>query len=440
MAAASTDAATSPGIGDAVPELRTESTPLLKDSPTRASQSGTPRLVAKQPSHSRKSLKEWGKDRLKGMQRNLATSWSCYNMSAPHCTLETDEEGETHLAAYDVQKLTTMRVLLVWTGTVFESPLLWIEMAVIAVIFFSTFSILMHYRWHGFKDFVGRDSDVRAFISMFSTLIGLLLSFYTSLNISRWWDMRTKGVEGICQGCSKLTILLSQGVSRDPDVLSGVKRYALASLMFFFLKDLDRKDQLDRLVDRGVLWPDEAEKLNRVEDAMSFPEACWVWLANVVTQCNQAGLVKGPPHYCALMAAVDEGRDGAATLKTYLDTPIPMGYVHLLGLMVKLHNVILAFLMALVSVKHAGNADGPDAVSTGRAMFRCFFMPLLYNAILIINDELTDPFGGDISDFPCALLCRRLKWDAESFVTMGEQENLPTWIQNLDLKKGEKKP
>jgi len=62
-----------------------------------------------------------------------------------------------------------------------------------------------------------------------------------------------------------------------------------------------------------------------------------------------------------------------------------------------------------------------------------FLLPFLYNAILVINDELTDPFGTDVSDFPAHLLYQSLSDDVTSFINMGN--NLPDWIKNLDLKK-----
>jgi predicted membrane chloride channel (bestrophin family) len=379
----------------------------------------------------KKSWQAWGLDKIKKANRSLADISKNYSLRDPHCRMDTNEEGVTTLADYEVRKLTTMRVFFVATGTALESPILWIEMAVIAIVYWGTFLVFMRFRWEGFSEFVGSDTDVRAFISMFSTLIGLLLSFYTSLNIGRWWCLRTEGVEGIAQGASKLTILLSQGVTRDREILEAVRRYSIGSLMLFFHKDAEEQEQLDFLVDRQILTHSEADMLAKSSaDSMCYPEALWVWLAHIVTKCNQAGLVKGPPHYCQLLAAVDEGRSGASTIKTFMETPIPMGYVHLLGLMVKLHNVILAFLMALVSAKHAGHHD---SVATCRAMFRCFFMPFLYNAILIINDELTDPFGTDMSDFPSHVLCRRMFNDVTSFVEMGD--NLPDWIAKLDVKK-----
>merc|ERR1719183_1514083 len=107
-------------------------------------------------------------------------------------------------------------------------------------------------------------------------------------------------------------------------------------------------------------------------------ETLWVWLTNVVTRMHDQGLTKGPPHYCQLMAAVEEGRSGVEPIQAYLETPIPSGYVLLLCLMVKLHNFILTVLMALTSVMHAGRSlEKFQAVGVFRTAFRAFFMPFL---------------------------------------------------------------
>ena len=53
--------------------------------------------------------------------------------------------------------------------------------------------------------------------------------------------------------------------------------------------------------------------------------------------------------------------------------------------MVKLHNFILSVLMALASVMLAAGAAGFNPVGVFRTAFRAFFMPFLYNAILILN-------------------------------------------------------
>merc|ERR1719399_2703140 len=99
------------------------------------------------------------------------------------------------------------------------------------------------------------------------------------------------------------------------------------------------------------------------------------------------------------MSCCEKRRAAVADIQSFLETPIPLGYVHLLCLMVKLHNFILTVLMALACVMLAGGHNGVQPVGMFRTSFRAFFMPFLYNAILILNQEVTDPFGGDAGDF-----------------------------------------
>lgn len=150
-----------------------------------------------------------------------------------------------------------------------------------------------------------------------------------------------------------------------------------------------------------MLTAEEVEKLELCNKHMSFvhAETLWVWLARAVSELHDQGRTKGVPHYCALMAVVERGRGGVANIQGFLETPVPMGYVHLLCLMVKLHNVFINILMAMLTVKDVHSADG-GSVAVFRFAFRAFFMPFLYNALLILNAEVVDPFdGSDAADF-----------------------------------------
>merc|ERR1719223_1764227 len=104
-----------------------------------------------------------------------------------------------------------------------------------------------------------------------------------------------------------------------------------------------------------------------------------------------------------------------------------MIYVHFAGLMVKLHNMTVAILMGGICAVHTMNADGLGAF---RTMFRALFMPFMYNALLIINNNISDPFGGDIDDFPLGALVRQIRDEAKSIWSCGSADNLPLWIQN----------
>lgn len=347
------------------------------------------------------------------------------------------EEGEKVTSkeglakAYDIEELSTMRVFGVAKGTVLKSETLWRETGILAVLYWGLFAVMFANRFKDFSEFVGKESSIRAFIAMFSTLIGLLLSFYTALNLGRWWHMR-QGMENMQEGCKKLTMFASQ-VTQDHVLHETIHRYARASLFLVFAasrnKDGNSEPRLEA-VKLGLLTEEEASKLEIASKNKTYVQAetLWVWLAGAVTRMHSQGLTKGAPHYCVMLAAVDQGRNGVNDIQAYLETPIPLGYVHLLCLMVKLHNLIVTILMAMTTVKLAGGEKGFQAVGVFRTAFRAFFMPFLYNAILILNTEVTDPFGDDAMDFDFMRYDVNMLMSAKSY--RKASESCPGWLEN----------
>jgi len=329
------------------------------------------------------------------------------------------EKDEGVSKVYDVNTLITWKVFGIASGTVLHSSTLWKETAMMALVYWFVFGPSYIWRWKGFSEFVGKESTIRAFIAMFSTLIGLLLSFYTALNLGRWWQMRM-AVQAIQEGSKKLTMMVSQGVTQDKVLLQTINRYARASLYLIFQASQMEPGEdapVIKAVKRGFLTQEEADNLQKLNPHMAFVQAetLWVWLGNVVTRLHDQGLTKGAPHYCLLIATVDQGRSGICDVQTFLETPIPLGYVHLLCLMVKLHNLILTVLMAMTAVMHAGGQHGFDIVGVFRVSVRAFFMPFLYNALLVLNAEVTDPFGGDDGDFSWSNFDSNLAMSGKSY-------------------------
>lgn len=341
-----------------------------------------------------------------------------------------DTEGQCK--AYNVEDVITLRVFGMVNGTVFQSKSLWAETGMMGLLYWSIFGVLYAYRWEHFSEFVGKEANIRAFIAMFSTLIGLLLSFYTALNLGRWWSMRM-AVRDVQEGCKKLVVMLAHGVTSDEEVLDTVQRYARASLYLLFACSQPAEDfESPRIatLQAGFITQEESDMLQQLNPHMTFiqAETLWAWLANIVTRLHAQGLSAGAPHYCSLIAAVEQGRCGVSTIQTYLETPIPLGYVHMLCWMVKLHNIILTILMALSSVKLADGPDGFDEVGVFRTGFRAFFMPFLYNAILILNSEVTDPFGGDVQDFDAKYFDVEMKMAAKTFAKAADI--IPKWVKD----------
>jgi len=345
-----------------------------------------------------------------------------------------DEEGVPK--QYDVNELISFSAFGYFKGTVLQSSTLWKETLALAILYWVVFSIGYRFRWKGFSGFVGEEGTIRAFIAMFSELIGLLLSFYTSFNLGRWWQMRV-AVQHIIEGSKQLSMLVGNGVSQSPVLLSSINRYARASLFLIFQESRRAQgSELPRVTAQkiGLLTPEEADKLEKANAYMTFVQAetLWTWLASWVDRMHELGLIKGSPHYCALMACVEKGRSGVADVQAYLETQIPLGYVHLLCIMVKLHNVILTLLMAMVSVMHAGGAEGVQYVDVCRTGFRAFFMPFLYNSLLVLNSDFYDPFGEgdgnfDWSTFQANMIMSSKGYDSAVY-------NLPDCIEQWEDK------
>lgn len=351
---------------------------------------------------------------------------SSYGLHETHCEIEKDEHTE-QVTTYDPKKLTTLRVFFVVQGTVLQNPVLWTELLFEVLLFTAVTLPMVFFPPKMYSEWVTSNGDkVRSFTTLMSGLAAFLLAFYTSVTINRWWHMRSKGIARIWDACIHLMTLIANFVKQDEQVLSAIQRYARASLMLLFMERRGYGHKVQRLVHRDVLTEDEAHQLylatNHVKQ--SRPQTMWCWIHAIVAQLRDEGLIKPDPFLSCLVAHCRDGAEGVALIGHQLSTPIPMSYIHLLGLLVKAHNVCLALLMGLLMA---------DAVRTGQVVQCCqivgrtMLCPFLYNAILLIDDELQDPFSGESSNFPM------MRYDdimmKDSHAVIHAREHLPKWIK-----------
>merc|ERR1719321_1605880 len=91
--------------------------------------------------------------------------------------------------------------------------------------------------------------------------------------------------------------------------------------------------------------------------------------------------------------------------------------------MVKLHNLFLGVLMGMLAA---------DALRERRIFLvlqlsgRIFLLPLMYNAILLICEQLSNPFSGDLGGFPLDQYLAGMKHKTKSYLDAGQ--NLPPWL------------
>jgi len=349
-----------------------------------------------------------------------------YGLIDGHCEVEKDEHTE-QVTAYDPKKLTTLRVFFVVQGTVLQNPVLWAEMVFEIILFLLITLPMVFFPPKGYSEWVaGNGEKVRSFTTLMSGLAAFLLAFYTSVTLNRWWHMRNKGIGRIWNACIHLTLLISHFVTQEEQILSAIQRYARASLMLLFMERRGYGHKVQRLVHRNVLTEDEAHKLYLATDKVkqSRPQTMWSWIHAIVAQLNDEGKIQPAPFMPRIVDHCREGTEGVALILHQLSTPIPMSYIHLLGLLVKAHNVCLALLMGLLM---ADAVRGGYVVLCCQIVGRTLLCPFLYNAILLINDELQDPFSGDSSNFPMLKYDDIMMKDAQSI--LHSHEHLPNWIK-----------
>merc|ERR1719253_1107871 len=165
-----------------------------------------------------------------------------------HCTLAPVRlmDDREAIADYEPLKFSSFRVFFAVKGTILEDPVLFIEQCLITIIFlFFALVVFIYFKEDlaadrkgamNVRDWLGeQEPKMRQFAKIMTGLAAFLLSFYTSTSVARWWTIRTGGVGGIKAATMDLEMFICQFVTRDPEVLSSIRRYARASLMLVFL-------------------------------------------------------------------------------------------------------------------------------------------------------------------------------------------------------------
>jgi hypothetical protein len=334
---------------------------------------------------------------------------------------------------YQPLKLSTFRVFCLSKGTILRDPVLFVEQVLLTLIFASC-AAPVYYIFKqevddgGKKDIsVGRwlseqEGKMRAFAMIMTNLAAFLLTFYTSISVARWWTMRTGGVGGIKAATVNLEWLLYQNVTQDEQVLSAVRRYGRTSLMLIFLWRQDKIGNMKQeLILRDLLLEHEADQLLKWGHCLH--ETIWAWQGGIVTMLYKEGKIKSEELFNTLLKCCMEGRAAVQTAHTHLAVRVPMQYVHVLGVLVKMHNMVLALIMGCLFGAALRDREIIICVQT---FARTLILPFLFNAILLINSELSDPFNGSDTDFPGLIYETTLDKDCKGFVSA--TQNMPDWL------------
>lgn len=358
-------------------------------------------------------------------------------------------EGQV-VVDYDVKDFTRFKTLTYKKGTILSEPLLTFELLVLLLIFFLTaipsYILQSRYvRFHSQEDrqatyqsVVEQENNIRKFSMLLTMLAAFLLSLYMSIMIGRWWNIRSNGIGAIKAATAELTVYISTFVTKDKEVLSAIQRYSRASLRLIFLwrRDYIKDDKVLRhsLVETKILTDEEVDKLQSSTWNTNLYESIWTWHVNIVKMLYDEGLIKSEQMLVFLLGKCAQGRAGVQLIVTHCAVKVPMQYVHLLGFLVKVHNIICAILMGLLFSRAVKDRS---IIICMQLIGRTLLLPFLFNAILLISAQLADPFDGGTSDFPGGKYDKGIEADSQSFLEAGSR--LPKWLQDESRKATEAK-
>jgi len=339
---------------------------------------------------------------------------------------------------YEPLKFSSMRVVGAIRGTILQDYILFVEQVLITLIFIAA-AVPIWWSFNKEVEGIGsgghsirrwldsQEGRMREFAMILMVLSSLLLSFYTAMAVGRWWAIRTAGVGGIKAAAMELEMLISQMVTQEAQVLDAIRRYARASLFLVFLWRRDQMGEMqEQLIAQGLLTEQEARALLGTPEAPwnhVLHETIWSWQSAIVCTLYREGKIESDQLLRTLLERCSDGRKAIQCIHTHLAVKIPMQYVHLLCFLVKMHNVILSVIMGALFGAAVRNSE---LIICCQLMGRTLILPFLFNAILLINAELADPFDGGPTDFPCLAYSKALEMDGSSFVKASQ--NRPDWM------------
>lgn len=358
-----------------------------------------------------------------------------YSFAEPAVTTKIGIDGTPKVIDYEPLKLSSFSVITLHSATIFENPVLLTEQFFITIIFMccatpvyimfnqkTEFSENRHGGVTMNKWLDTQEEKMRQFAMIMTTLAAFLLSFYTSICVARWWTIRAQGVGGIKKAAVELELYTRQFVTEDEKILSAIRRYARASLVLIALWRRDQlKNMKEHLVSRDILTNEEAELLQKWNHCLH--ETIWGWQGAMISLLSKEGKIPSQPLLCFLLERVSEGRTAVQCIHTHIAVRVPLPYVHLLGMLVKMHNTILAIIMGVLF--GAALRDGRTIICV-QLFCRTLILPFLFNAILLINTELSDPFDGGVAGFPVSVYQNALENDCKGMLNANAHE--PEWM------------
>eukprot|EP00747_Dinoflagellata_sp_TGD_P133465 gnl/TRDRNA2_/TRDRNA2_175198_c1_seq5.p1 gnl/TRDRNA2_/TRDRNA2_175198_c1~~gnl/TRDRNA2_/TRDRNA2_175198_c1_seq5.p1 ORF type:complete len:532 (-),score=72.32 gnl/TRDRNA2_/TRDRNA2_175198_c1_seq5:193-1788(-) len=232
----------------------------------------------------------------------------------------------------------------------------------------------------------------------FNTFIPPILGLYVSLNLTRWWALRERGIGRVLDAAQNLALMSGQafpGPEWD-ELHDQVVKYSLASISFL-VNTCRGETEITKIGPKrdNLLTAEELIILETVP-YRARPAIMWAWVAALMSKLMLEQAIPVQKFRDITLHCVI-ARDAISVVWTHLGTQLPFAYVHLVTLLVNINNIVVSVKSGMVFAVALHEENYSQAMNQ---LIYVLTVPLLYQGLLSISYVIHDPFGEDLLDFP----------------------------------------
>lgn len=307
---------------------------------------------------------------------------------------------------------------------------------------------------------VSKFTDISNFLRVF---VGLLLGFFLTSSMSRWYTcctgflelfdaIRNMQMQFIALGamkdraciCIRYGVLSAHLLNMElyAEALQGEERRVRWEEMWGKIAQPPGTPRNDAVTKCGSCYDGEIEILRQVDDPASL---VWIWVASLVGRMSQDGDVPAmaTPTYGRIMNLVQRAHGGIRRVRGSISVQAPYIYVHMLATLVHINNILNAISFGFIAgttigtwlasrnihpgkdVPASSNDSERDVQDVIVGFFFCVMGPFLYQALLEVSLIVARPFANVEASIPLQKMLSKLAVDLHDGLMMAD--NTVSW-------------
>jgi len=376
------------------------------------------------------------------------------NMKAKVDKLVFKSFSVTDSMTYRAEELNSWNSLWHMSFTVWNRSSLWLVTLKLFSLSFVVAMIVLAVCKNPAELKVSKFTAISNFLRVF---VGLLLGFFMSASVNRWWGC-AEAFQHLCGSIRNLHMYLNSCGVPDEQTTT-VLRYGVVSAWILHMQlhieampdeeqDAALKEGWEEIKSGeghdpvfGVLTSDELKSLHEVSDP---PSALWMWISSYVGHLAQDGILPplASPTYGRIVGVSMEGFNAIRDVRSSISMQAPFIYVQMLSSLVHINNIVNALSFGLtwgasigtllvhmglhVSV-HQGEAKASHEQATADVQdllvsffFSCFG-PFVYQALLEVSIAIAQPFSNKDAVVPTERIINVLERDLHDLMWLAKQ-------------------